>query len=455
MKKLIAFLFLVLLLVLFTGVVLFFRGAPQLTPEPLKPVLSWVDDAQIEVTESLAKWRQQYLNEPEPLVASDSATASEPLAQVTLESNNVSRVTVDKDGRVAVETPETGAAVARQSSIADPLTANATPPTGTGQLANDGSAPTAPSALKAASEPVQAPTQPAESTSAELDAIAKADAAIAAADAALARAQGLPVPASAQAPRPIETPVVGGVEPQIPAKRARADAATGQSLAVATTTPVQRAEATKQITSATAAASRNVASIAAATPQPTETDTGGSALAGASAVLAQAATQSPSLAAVPAQIPAGRPALLAAIPAPTILAPDTPAPAPAASPAGRAQQAIISNFLAGKSVAFETGRDVLTPQGRQTLQSLLGIIEKNRNSVITIQGHTDSVGDERSNLELSTSRAIATRAYLIRRGVAPERLLVQGFGEARPVSTNRTAAGREQNRRIDFAVSDG
>jgi len=148
------------------------------------------------------------------------------------------------------------------------------------------------------------------------------------------------------------------------------------------------------------------------------------------------------------------PTVLAAIPAPTILPPDAPAPTPAASEAGRAQQAIIENFLAGEVVEFETGRDVLTYKGRQALQALLGIIEQNNQSVITIQGHTDSIGDERSNLELSTSRAIAARSYLIRRGVAADRLLVQGFGERQPISTNKTAAGRERNRRIDFAISD-
>ncbi|MFK7963240.1 MAG: OmpA family protein [Burkholderiaceae bacterium] len=451
MKKLIAFLFLVLLLVLFVGVVLFFRGAPQLTPKPLKPVLSWVDDAQIEVTETVTKWRQQYLNEPEPLVASDSATTAEPLSQVTLEGNNVSRVTVDENGRVAVEAREPGAAGSEQSLAAKPVNAAKS----AAQQVRDEATPAATSALDTGTEQVQAPTQLAESTSAELNAIAKADAAIAAADAALARAQGLPVPASAQVPRPIETAVPARDAPNKTVDTAQALSVTDKTPATAAIEQAPKGIAVIQRATATNDAATPATSTTARTPQPTSRQTGGSALAGASAVLAQAATQSPTLAAVPAQASGRQATLMAAIPAPTILPPDTPAPAPAASPAGREQQAIITNFLAGKSVAFETGRDVLTPRGRQALQALLGIIEQNRNSIITIQGHTDSVGDERSNLELSTSRAIATRAYLIRRGVAPDRLLVQGFGETKPVSTNRTAAGREQNRRIDFAVSDG
>ncbi len=449
MKKLIAFLFLVLLLVLFVGVVLFFRGAPELTPQPLKPVLSWVDDAQTELAEKTALWRRQYLNEPEPIVASDSVTAPETLARVTLSDNQISRVTVDERGQVAVETRASEAAPAETATRAEPASAAVSSPApapGSASVAVAAATPQPNAVETSATSDTSNAVTPAltpplgESSSAELAAIAKADAAIAAADAALARAQGLPVPASAQTPRPIEASAPDSVNAEQVTNKIKAQAA--PELALPTSIAAQ-------------ARSREPAVPRAGdTASPSQSNrpdtTGGSALGGASVVLAQAATQIPAQSVMPTQ-----PTVLAAIPAPTILPPDSPAPAPAASPAGREQQAIIKNFLAGKSVAFETGRDVLTPQGRRALQALLGIIERNRDSVITIQGHTDSIGDERSNLELSTSRAIATRAYLIRRGVAPDRLLVQGFGESQPVSSNGTAAGREQNRRIDFAVSDG
>ena len=97
---------------------------------------------------------------------------------------------------------------------------------------------------------------------------------------------------------------------------------------------------------------------------------------------------------------------------------------------------------------------MLTNRGRQALTALLDIIEQHRNTIITVQGHTDSVGDDESNLALSTARAITAREFLVARGVAPQRLRVQGFGERRPIASNATARGRIQNRRIDFTVSD-
>ena len=69
---------------------------------------------------------------------------------------------------------------------------------------------------------------------------------------------------------------------------------------------------------------------------------------------------------------------------------------------------------------------------------------------LEVNGYTDALGSERSNLKLSQKRAEAVRDYLIAKGVSPDRLVAKGFGEANPVDTNETPEGRQRNRRVEL-----
>ena len=86
------------------------------------------------------------------------------------------------------------------------------------------------------------------------------------------------------------------------------------------------------------------------------------------------------------------------------------------------------------------------------LDELIGILREYPDYKLSISGHTDDVGDEARNLVLSTDRAKACADYLIFKGIQPERLRSAGFGEARPIASNRTASGRELNRRVEFEL---
>lgn len=75
-------------------------------------------------------------------------------------------------------------------------------------------------------------------------------------------------------------------------------------------------------------------------------------------------------------------------------------------------------------------------------------------AVLVIAGHTDAIGPDERNLKLSQERARAVRDYLIERGIASDRLIAKGYGEAYPVASNATDAGRELNRRSEFIRID-
>lgn len=107
---------------------------------------------------------------------------------------------------------------------------------------------------------------------------------------------------------------------------------------------------------------------------------------------------------------------------------------------------------ATKAVQFETARAVLLSDSYIVLDELLDILREYPDYKLSISGHTDNIGDEANNLVLSTERARVCSDYLIFKGIQPERLRSAGFGEARPIASNGTVAGREQNRRVEFEL---
>jgi outer membrane protein OmpA-like peptidoglycan-associated protein len=70
-----------------------------------------------------------------------------------------------------------------------------------------------------------------------------------------------------------------------------------------------------------------------------------------------------------------------------------------------------------------------------------------------VEGHTDSVGADEYNMKLSENRANAVRDYLVQQGINDSSIAARGFGKSQPVATNDTAAGRQQNRRVELVVS--
>ncbi len=107
--------------------------------------------------------------------------------------------------------------------------------------------------------------------------------------------------------------------------------------------------------------------------------------------------------------------------------------------------------------AFTTGSSELNPKTRKILKNLSEILKKHPDEKITIEGHTDSTGDDETNNRLSKARAEAAMNYLItEEGIDPKRFILKWFGATKPVASNQLEEGREVNRRVEIkgAVTD-
>jgi outer membrane protein OmpA-like peptidoglycan-associated protein len=103
-------------------------------------------------------------------------------------------------------------------------------------------------------------------------------------------------------------------------------------------------------------------------------------------------------------------------------------------------------------IGFEIGSAALTPQSREQLRNVSVILNAYPKARVTVAGHTDSLGEEATNLALSQAQAESVARVLIEDGVSPGRVRAQGFGSQKPIASNVTESGRSQNRRVMLDV---
>jgi outer membrane protein OmpA-like peptidoglycan-associated protein len=104
-------------------------------------------------------------------------------------------------------------------------------------------------------------------------------------------------------------------------------------------------------------------------------------------------------------------------------------------------------------VLFDVGKWTLKPGAREKLAKVSGIVLSHPGLKLEVEGHTDSTGSDEFNQTLSERRANAVRDFLVEQGVAPASIAARGFGEARPITSNDTSAGRQLNRRVELIVT--
>lgn len=103
-------------------------------------------------------------------------------------------------------------------------------------------------------------------------------------------------------------------------------------------------------------------------------------------------------------------------------------------------------------VTFKAGSAELVPSSLKTLNIAIDGLKRNAKANVEIEGHTSSEGSEELNQKLSEDRASSVRAYMIKKGISPERVTAVGYGPSRPKADNSTEAGRKANRRIEIRV---
>ena len=119
------------------------------------------------------------------------------------------------------------------------------------------------------------------------------------------------------------------------------------------------------------------------------------------------------------------------------------------------QQALVSDtnkIVRLNYVHFETNSANLTTLSRYELDNVVTVLNQHPNMTIELGGHTDSQGEDEFNLDLSNERANAVANYLRSKGISEDRYIAVGYGEARPIDSNATAEGRQNNRRTEFRI---
>ena len=117
----------------------------------------------------------------------------------------------------------------------------------------------------------------------------------------------------------------------------------------------------------------------------------------------------------------------------------------------REGEGILVEFT--NEILFGFDSSTISADAQDNLDKLVTILNKYPDTDIVVQGHTDDIGTNRYNQNLSEKRSIAVADYLITEGITPERLTAVGFGESSPKYENTTEQGRDKNRRVEFVIT--
>ena len=132
-------------------------------------------------------------------------------------------------------------------------------------------------------------------------------------------------------------------------------------------------------------------------------------------------------------------------------APAAPAaPATPAAPARPAPASVRQAVVIQADALFDFDKSVVRPDGKKSIDDALAKLGGVDLEMVIATGHTDSVGSDAYNQRLSERRAAAVKEYLVSKGIASSKVTTIGKGESQPVATNKTAEGRQKNRRVDI-----
>ncbi|HQI02895.1 MAG TPA: OmpA family protein, partial [Deltaproteobacteria bacterium] len=105
------------------------------------------------------------------------------------------------------------------------------------------------------------------------------------------------------------------------------------------------------------------------------------------------------------------------------------------------------------NITFDTNSADIKSDFYDVLNSVAIVLKEYNKTLINVTGHTDNTGTEAYNLNLSQRRATSVGQYLISQGIDPTRVATQGMGESKPIASNDTPQGRQQNRRVEIELA--
>ena len=157
------------------------------------------------------------------------------------------------------------------------------------------------------------------------------------------------------------------------------------------------------------------------------------------ALAAGCATEPPKPEPKPAPPPAPKPA-------------PPPEPKPAPKPEPEKPKPVAEKVTFAADVLFDFDKAVIKPEGKSKLDDIANKARGINLEVVIAIGHTDSVGSDAYNQRLSVRRAESVKAYMVSKGIEPNRVYTEGKGEKQPVADNKSPDGRAKNRRVEIEV---
>jgi OmpA-OmpF porin, OOP family len=142
-------------------------------------------------------------------------------------------------------------------------------------------------------------------------------------------------------------------------------------------------------------------------------------------------------------------------PAPKPAPPPEPKPAPEPEkpkPAPEKPKPVAEKVTFAADVLFDFDKAVVKPEGKSKLDDISNKARGINLEVVIAIGHADSIGSDAYNQRLSVRRAESVKAYLVSKGIEPNRVYTEGKGEKQPVADNKTSDGRAKNRRVEIEV---
>jgi len=114
----------------------------------------------------------------------------------------------------------------------------------------------------------------------------------------------------------------------------------------------------------------------------------------------------------------------------------------------------VGELITVNNILFDFNKSSLRKESKPTLTKIIDVMKKYAEMSLEIHGHTDNVGEDEYNMKLSERRASAVVSYLIQNGIPSTRLEYKGFGSSKPIASNETEEGRQENRRVEVYIND-